>query len=62
MPRKSRIDAPGALHHVIVRGINRERIFNDDPDRFRFLGRLGDLIKKSNTGCFAWALLDMGSS
>ena len=46
MPRKSRIDAPGALHHVIVRGINRERIFNDDPDRFRFLERLGALIKK----------------
>ena len=23
MPRKARIDAPGALHHVIIRGIER---------------------------------------
>jgi hypothetical protein len=23
MPRKSRIDAPGALHHIICRGIER---------------------------------------
>jgi hypothetical protein len=25
MPRKARIDAPGALHHVIVRGIEAEK-------------------------------------
>ena len=24
MPRQSRIDAPGALHHVIIRGIERK--------------------------------------
>ena len=23
MPRKARIDAPGALHHIIIRGIER---------------------------------------
>jgi len=27
MPRKARIDAPGALHHVIVREIERGKIF-----------------------------------
>ena len=27
MPRKAIIDAPGALHHVIVRGIERRKIF-----------------------------------
>ena len=58
MPRQSRIDAPGALHHIIIRGINRRRIFYDDHDRLSFLKRLGGLIKKSNTGCYAWALLD----
>ena len=26
MPRKARIDAPGALHHIIVRGIERKAI------------------------------------
>ena len=30
MPRKYRIDAAGALHHVIVRGIDRAVIFHDD--------------------------------
>ena len=30
MPRKSRIDAPGALHHIIVRGIEISEIFRDN--------------------------------
>jgi len=33
MPRKSRIDAPGALHHIIARGIDRKNIFKDNKDR-----------------------------
>ncbi len=32
MPRQSRIDAPGALHHVIVRGIARRKILYDDTE------------------------------
>ena len=26
MPRKARIDAPGALHHIIIRGIERKAV------------------------------------
>ncbi len=33
MPRKARIDAPGALHHIILRGIERKAIFRDNTDR-----------------------------
>jgi len=40
MPRKARIDASGALHHIIVRGIERRRIFSDDQDRDNFTERL----------------------
>ena len=40
MPRRARIDAPGALHHVICRGIERCRIFWEDSDRDDFLKRL----------------------
>ena len=58
MPRKSRIDAPGALQHVIARGINRRRIFRDDADKVNFLDRLGVLLKDSGIRCYAWALLD----
>jgi REP-associated tyrosine transposase len=57
MPRKARIDAPGALHHIIVRGINRRKIFFDDPDRDDFLDRLGDILSDSQTPCFAWAFM-----
>jgi hypothetical protein len=41
MPRKANIDAPGGLHPLIIRGIERERIslrcFGQTP----FLGPLG---------------------
>ncbi len=36
MPRQARIDAPGALHHVIARGIERNEIFRDNADREDF--------------------------
>jgi hypothetical protein len=49
MPRKARIDAPGALHHVIVRGIERGKIFRSDYDRRNFLNRLGKLIPETQT-------------
>ncbi len=57
MPRKSRIDAPGALHHIIVRGLERKNIFKDDADRNNFLERLKNILTNSNTSCFAWALI-----
>ena len=57
MPRRSRIDAPGALHHIIVRGIDRKRIFKDDADKDNFLGRLKNILTNSTTLCFAWALI-----
>ena len=57
MPRKARIDAPGALHHVIVRGIEKRDIFWDDHDRNNFLERLATIIEQSGTRCYAWALL-----
>ncbi len=57
MPRNARIDAPGALHHIIVRGIERRKIFNDDVDRINFLDRLGKVLSETHTKCFAWALI-----
>jgi REP element-mobilizing transposase RayT len=57
MPRKSRIDAPGALHHIIARGIERNKIFQDDFDRENFPERLDVIIQKTETKCYAWALI-----
>ena len=44
MPRKARIDAPGALHHIIVRGFERRSIFSDDKDQDNFVARLGEIV------------------
>jgi REP element-mobilizing transposase RayT len=57
MPRKARIDAPGSLHHVICRGIERRRIFLDDTDCGEFVRRLAVVIKDTQTFCYAWALM-----
>ena len=57
MPRLSRLDAPGILHHVIIRGIERRKIFRDDNDRDNFIDRLGNLLPETGTGCYAWALI-----
>jgi len=57
MPRKSRVDAPGALHHIIVRGIERTSIFRNDTDRNDFLSRMGKLVTETKSRCFAWTLL-----
>jgi len=44
MTIKARIDAPGAVHHVIIRGIERRQIFRSDSDRADLLQRLGRLL------------------
>ncbi len=57
MPRQARIDAPGALHHIICRGIERRRIFRDDDDRKGFIVRFSNILLETSTTCFAWALI-----
>ena len=42
MPRQARLDVPGALHHIMVHGINKAARFDDDQHRQKFLERLGD--------------------
>jgi REP element-mobilizing transposase RayT len=58
MPRKARIDAPGALHHVVIRGIERRKIFRSDDDRMNLVKRLSELVPETKTDCLAWALLE----
>jgi putative transposase len=57
MPRRARLDAPGTLHHVIVRGIERRRIVNDVADRKNFVTRLADISVDTRTTIYAWALM-----
>ena len=57
MPRQARLDSPGTLHHVIVRGINKRRIVDADEDRKDFVRRLGVLAEETQTAVYAWALM-----
>ena len=57
MPRHKRIDIPGAVHHVIVRGLDRQDIFLADTDRADFLARLEAALSDVGCRCYAWALL-----
>jgi len=57
MPRHARLDAKGALHHVMLRGVNKGDLFIDDLDRKTFLDRLGQVIKDGRCTIYAFALM-----
>ena len=57
MPRLARLDAPGILHHVIIREIERKSIFRDTTDKENLVDRLSQLIPQTQTRCYAWVLL-----
>jgi len=58
MPRQARLDAPGALHHVMIRGIGGANIFCDDEDRRNLLSRIGKLVGGTGTRILAWVVMD----
>jgi len=49
MPRKLRVQYPGAIYHVMNRGDRRDPIFGDDQDRRRFLETLGQTREKTGS-------------
>ena len=57
MPRQARLDSPGTLHHVMIRGIEKRRIIDDEHDRKDFVRRLGLLAQETKTPVYAWALM-----
>ena len=50
MPCQSRIDALGALHHIVAGGIKRKRIFTDGVDRDNLTEEEYSLVLKE-TNC-----------
>src|SRR6266853_4762428 len=57
MPRKLRIQYPGALYHVMNRGDRREKIFADDKDREKFLETLGQACQKTGWQVHGYCLM-----
>jgi len=43
-------------HHVMMRGVEKRRIFLDDRDLWDFIGRLCSILPECGTRCYAWAL------
>jgi putative transposase len=57
MARKTRIHAPGAVYHVILRGNSRQDIFTDDKDRLRLYDILDDSGKRFDHRIHAFCLM-----
>ena len=49
MPRQARLDSPGTLHHVIIRGIEKKDIVADKYDRANMVSRIGELAEETKT-------------
>jgi putative transposase len=50
MPRQARLDSPGTLHHVILRGTEKRRIVDNVKDQEDFVSRLGGIVKETKDG------------
>ncbi len=57
MPRKVRVEYPGAIYHVLSRGDRREDIFLDDVDRQDFLKTLAEAGQKTGFEVHAYCLM-----
>lgn len=57
MPRQLKLDALGALHHVVDRGIDGTKIFSNKKDREDVLERLTALCRADALRVYAWALM-----
>ena len=48
---------PDALHHIVIRGVERKAIFKDNTDREDFIERLSSLRQETVTPCYAWVFM-----
>jgi hypothetical protein len=58
MARPLRLGMPGGEYHVTCRGLERRVIVRDDVDRARWLGLLGDVVRRRDWRVLAWVLMD----
>ena len=58
MPRRPRLQYPGAIYHVMNRGDRREEIVRDDRDRETFITTLGEVCRKTDWQTHAFCLMN----
>ena len=57
MPRAARAKSDSGVYHVIMRGVGRQLIFEDDGDRRALLEKLGKLSDEGCLTVYAWCLM-----
>lgn len=57
MPRIARQKSESGIYHIILRGANRQDIFHNDDDCYRFLKILETYKTQSEISIFAWCLM-----
>ncbi|WP_010676999.1 transposase [Bacillus timonensis] len=58
MPRVARKKSRSGIYHVILRGVNKQTIFEEDEDRSRLLNVLQRYKEKCNFKLYAYCLMD----
>ncbi len=57
MPRKARVKSVTGIYHIILRGMNRQSIFEDDEDRQKFLKTLKSYKEICGYSIYAYCLM-----
>lgn len=58
MPRGARKKSNSGIYHIMLRGINKQTIFEDEQDRTRFLDTLKKYKDISNYEVYSYCLMD----
>ena len=57
LTRKARLKSESGIYHIILRGINRQDIFEDDEDRYRLLRTIDKYKLTGSYQVFAYCLM-----
>lgn len=58
MPRRAREKSKSGIYHIMLRGSNRQEIFHENEDNFKFLEILEKYTRESGTKVYGWCLMD----
>jgi putative transposase len=57
MPRRARVKSRNGIYHIMLRGANRQEIFHDDEDCFKFIDILHTYKMKTEVEMYSWCLM-----
>lgn len=58
MPRISRKYSPINVYHITIRGIDKQDIFYDEKDRYKFIDIIKEIKEKYNYQIYSYCLMD----